>query len=392
LLLVSPAHADSWVGNDDGEFDVGSPGYPLHVGLKETFSSPMAWSSSPPNNFVSMQYNPDYWTSFWGQWGGQWFQTGIVSDASGCGSFSIQVYSLTYGGSLVWRADQGFGVCSPGYLAKGATWTIQEDMKSSHDRTIVDVYFSVSTPTTSSSYTLYPGSPNWIWEKSNLCWCGTDFGSTTFATALGFSTAYSDLNVNSVVPPLTTATGENSNMYYSDFSWLDNQHMIQTFYLCCAGGGGGSVASGSLITMASGSKIPVQNVRVGDRVIVYNVPTGYQTVATVYGISRVSVNNTLTIHTSAGGAPFRADANPDMKLWVLTPFGSVEKPITAMQQGDQIYNYDIKSWVQVTDVTITYGGLHTMYDLLTIPNFSSNGLILEYIANGYPDCPTYCKK
>lgn len=157
------------------------------------------------------------------------------------------------------------------------------------------------------------------------------------------------------------------------------------------GGGSGSVASGTLITMADGTRVPVQNVRVGDRVIVYNVPTGYQTTATVDRVVTHTVNNTLTFHTTAGGNPFRADANPNMKLWVLTPSGPVEKPITTVQPGDQIYSYDLGHWVRVTDVTITNGGHHTMYDLLTNPNFTSNGLILEYVANGYPDCSIQCK-
>jgi hypothetical protein len=153
------------------------------------------------------------------------------------------------------------------------------------------------------------------------------------------------------------------------------------------GGGSGSVARGSLITLADGNRIPVQNIRVGDKVLVYNVPTGISDDS--YRVSGCNpyCEHTLTIHTTAGGAPFRADANPDMKMWVLTPIGPVETPITTIQAGDQIYNYDIRSWVTVTDVTITYGGQHTMYDLLTTPNFTSNGLILEYIANGYPDCP-----
>jgi len=157
------------------------------------------------------------------------------------------------------------------------------------------------------------------------------------------------------------------------------------------GGGGGSVASGSLITLADGGRIPVQMVRTGDRVVVYNVPTGNQTIAVVDQIQKITVNSTLTIYTSAGGAPFRADANPRMKLWVLSPLGPVEKPITTIQQGDQIYNYDASAWVQVTDITITYGGLHSMYDLSITPDFTSNGLLLEYIANGYPDCYRACK-
>ncbi|TMI56078.1 hypothetical protein E6H14_08685 [Candidatus Bathyarchaeota archaeon] len=65
----------------------------------------------------------------------------------------------------------------------------------------------------------------------------------------------------------------------------------------------------------------------GDRVIVYNVPTGYQTLATVYKILHVDVNSTLTILTTQG-LPFRSDANPHMKIWVLTANGPVETPIT----------------------------------------------------------------
>jgi hypothetical protein len=151
------------------------------------------------------------------------------------------------------------------------------------------------------------------------------------------------------------------------------------------------VARGSLVTMADGSRVPIQDVHIGDSVVVYNVPTGYQTDAIVTQVVTHTVNNTLTIHTSAGGTPFRADANPAMKLWVLTPYGPVEKPITLIQPGDQIYNYDLGHWVSVTDVTITYGGHHTVYDLITNPDFS-NGRILEYIANGYLDCPRACKE
>lgn len=162
---------------------------------------------------------------------------------------------------------------------------------------------------------------------------------------------------------------------------------VVTFNACSGGGGSGSVARGSLITMADGRKVPVQDLRIGDRVVVYNVPTGYQTVATVYAVRTVTVNSTLTIHTTVHGRPFRSDANPYMKMWVFTPAGPIEKPITTIKTGDHVYNYDIRSWVRVTDVTITYGGHPTMYDLLTTPNFTSNGLILEYIANGYPDCP-----
>jgi RHS repeat-associated protein len=156
------------------------------------------------------------------------------------------------------------------------------------------------------------------------------------------------------------------------------------------GGGGGSVALGTLILLASGATEPVQNIKIGDQVIVYNVPSGYETVATVEQIKVTVANSSLTIHT-ADGLPFRADANPLMKLWVLTSSGPVRTPITQIVPGNLIYNYDEQTWVRVTDVKTTYGGQNIVYDLITNPDSTSTGQILEYIANGYPDCPTACK-
>lgn len=151
------------------------------------------------------------------------------------------------------------------------------------------------------------------------------------------------------------------------------------------GGGGGSVAYGSLITMADGTQVPIQNVRVGDQVVVYNVPTGYETVGTVEQVIVTVANSSITLHTTVG-LPFRADANPHMRLWVETATGPVETPITNIQSGDKIYNYDLQSWVTVTHVTLTYGGQHTVFDLITNPNHTTTGQVLEYVANGYPDC------
>lgn len=226
LLLLPPAQATNWVGNDDGEFDVSSN--PTYVGLFESFGGNMQWSSSPPNNIVSMQYNPDLWTSFWFQYFAHWFQTVIWSDQNGCGGFSIQVYSTT-SGSLIWRADQGFNTCSTAFLANGATWFIREDMVSSTDRRINDVFFSIGSGSTTSSFTLYPSPNHWVWERSNLCWCGTDRGSTTFTTAWGTSNAYSNVNVNAISPPVTVSTAENSNMPYDGFQGSGTTTMWQHF-------------------------------------------------------------------------------------------------------------------------------------------------------------------
>ena len=149
------------------------------------------------------------------------------------------------------------------------------------------------------------------------------------------------------------------------------------------GGGGGSVAYGTLITMADGTQVPVQSLRAGDQIIVYNVPTGYQTIATITDLKTVETNTTLTIHTSTG-QPLRADASPKMTLWVLTREGPVQKQIALIQPGDQIYDYDTHAWVTVTQVTVATGGQHVLYDPHYTPTQSS-GMLLEFIANGYPD-------
>ena len=151
-------------------------------------------------------------------------------------------------------------------------------------------------------------------------------------------------------------------------------------------GGGGSVAFGSLITLWDGTREPVQNVREGSQVVVYNVPTAYSTTAKVTQIIAVTVDNQLTLYTSVG-LPFRADANPFMRIWVLTSDGPSQKPITMIQPGDEIFNYDLQQWVPVTHITAAFGGSHTMFDLITNPNRSPTGYFLEYIVNGYPDCP-----
>ncbi len=153
------------------------------------------------------------------------------------------------------------------------------------------------------------------------------------------------------------------------------------------GGGGGSVAFGTLVTMADGTTKAVQNLKSGDQIIVYNVPNGYQGTARVTGLDTVTASTTLTLFTD-GGRPLRTDTSPKMQLWVLTSNGPVREPVASIHSGDKIYNYDLHSWVTVTNVTTATGGQHTLFDPIYTPQFTANGDLLEYIANGYPDVIT----
>ncbi len=239
LLLVPPARA-GFVGNDDGEFDVSST--PSYVFLEEAFNTccGLHWTSSPPYNDVSMQYNPDRDTSFWLQNGADWFQTVISSDPNGCAGFHIQVWN-TVSGNLNWRADYPNTGCITvnQILNNNAVWFIREDVYNGDPRysgMITDVYFSL-TGSGSLSYTLYTGGHNgwWKWLRSNLCWCGTDNGYATFGPyAAGTSYMGSNVNVNAIGPPFDISTSENSNMAYSCFSNSGTHLMSQLF---SAGGG-----------------------------------------------------------------------------------------------------------------------------------------------------------
>ena len=143
------------------------------------------------------------------------------------------------------------------------------------------------------------------------------------------------------------------------------------------GCGGGSIAYGSLITMADGSQLPVQNLRVGAKMLGYDTTTGTYTISIVNSITVVDTTNMLIIHTS-DGTPFRVDANPRQTLWVKTPSGTIGwVPVTQIKVGDDLFTQN--GWVPVTSIEFAPAGTHVMYDI-----FAST----PYFADGYLD-PIY---
>jgi len=382
LSLATPVHAaGAWFGNDDGEFDA-SGNYLTYAGLNESFSYSMQWSSSPPSNLVSMQYNPDYAQSLEFQNSQQWFQTAIIVDQNGCGSFTIQVYSLTTS-HLVGRSDQAFSQCSLGFLGNGALWTIKEGMVASNLRTISEVDFSITDKVVTSSARLNPSSISggpWYWLLSNLCWCGTDGGSTTFVNAQGTSTTYASLNLNAIDPPLQPSTAEDSNMYYGSFYSSGTTSMFQNFGWppSCPGTGCGSVAAGTLIRLANGSQVPVQNLREGMRLLSYDMTSRQFVTTTLTRFATVLTNNAMVIKTTTG-KPLIVDQNPEQELYALLPDGKwTLLPVTELQVGDKIFEPMTQTWTPIASIQYQNGGNHIMYDLY--PTAPGN-----YIANGYLD-------
>ncbi len=144
------------------------------------------------------------------------------------------------------------------------------------------------------------------------------------------------------------------------------------------GGGGGSVAAGTLITLADGTQVPVQNLRVGMQLLSYNMTTHQYVTTTLTRLVTVATNNTLVITTSTG-KPLIVDQNPAQKVYVMLPNGTwTLMPVTQLQIGYKLFDATTQSWVPITSIHYENGGNHVMYDLY--PTAPGN-----YIANGYLD-------
>jgi hypothetical protein len=129
--------------------------------------------------------------------------------------------------------------------------------------------------------------------------------------------------------------------------------------------------------MADGSKVPVQNLQVGAKMLGYDTTTGTYTVSIVKSISVVDTSNMLIIQTS-DGTPFRVDANPRQTLWAKTASDTIGwVPVTQIKVGDDLFTQH--GWVPVTSIEFAPAGTHVMYDIIAST---------PYFADGYLD-PIY---
>ena len=144
------------------------------------------------------------------------------------------------------------------------------------------------------------------------------------------------------------------------------------------GGGGGSVAAGTLITLADGSQVPVQSLKVGMHLLSYDMATHQYVVTTITKFVTVMTYNQMVISTSTG-KPLIVDQNPAQRLYVKLPDGTVTlMSVTDLKVGYSLFDAVSQTWVPITSIHYQNGGQHLMYDIYT----SSPG---NYIANGYLD-------
>jgi hypothetical protein len=141
----------------------------------------------------------------------------------------------------------------------------------------------------------------------------------------------------------------------------------------CGPGSAGSLAKGTLITMADGSQVPVQNINVGDKMMGYDTSTGQYTISTVTSVKVVDTSTLLVIHTSTR-TPFRTDASPTEVLWTMLQNGTaLWLPVTQLNAGDDLWTQN--GWVPVLSITYVSTGLHTMYDITATTPYFANGYL-----------------
>lgn len=142
------------------------------------------------------------------------------------------------------------------------------------------------------------------------------------------------------------------------------------------GSGGGSLAPGTLITMADGQQVSVQNIQVGDKLLGYDPVTCAYGTSVVTSVKIVHTSTLLVIHTASGKA-LRTDSSVTEILWTKLPSGlTLWLPVTQLNPGDSLLTQ--QGWTMVTSIDSITNGSFTMYDITAT---------MPYYANGYLDPP-----
>ncbi len=142
-------------------------------------------------------------------------------------------------------------------------------------------------------------------------------------------------------------------------------------------GGGGSVAPGTLITLANGTAVPVQDLRIGMSLLAYNTTTSQYVVSTIVRLGTVHTDNMLIIRTE-DPLTLKTDNATAQKLWVKRSDGSIGwLSVTMLRVGDYLFNALGQRWTMVVSITYVSGSF-TMYDIFGTAPY-------DYIANGYLD-------
>jgi hypothetical protein len=155
-------------------------------------------------------------------------------------------------------------------------------------------------------------------------------------------------------------------------------HLIKVSVTVKAGLIGGSVLSGTLITLANRTRVPVQTLSTGMQLRSYDMISNQFVNSTITGFNSVAVNNYMVIMTTAGW-PLIVDQNPVQRVYVVFANATwTLMPVTQLQVGYYLFQPETGTLAMITNLYYHTGGSYTMYDIYnTAPS--------NYIANTYLD-------
>jgi hypothetical protein len=244
------------------------------------------------------------------------------------------------------------------------------------------------------SITVVPG--NWqstgIWVNSLAKFAGTinvavtadpqitsQSGITYYVTSPSMTLSSGGSLQNTLVVTASSSTPEATYccIYVKGISGALS-HLIKVSVTVKAGLIGGSVLSGTLITLANRTRVPVQTLSTGMQLRSYDMISNQFVNSTITGFNSVAVNNYMVIMTTAGW-PLIVDQNPVQRVYVVFANATwTLMPVTQLQVGYYLFQPETGTLAMITNLYYHTGGSYTMYDIYnTAPS--------NYIANTYLD-------
>ena len=331
-------------------------------------------------------YGPNLPSAEWNTWGSGVTSTSVTLTPGQIVYLPLYITGWDPGNYLVKIPCIGSGTCAQvsvttsdfGISASPSSLTIPEGGSGASSITLNSMNGFTGTLTLSAAQT--PMNYNLIaCFHGNTCTTVTDSTTVSLTPGGSASAALTIITPCGSAPPGSYAVSVTGTETATSPS-ISHSITIQVTVTSSPGNcsGGGSVAAGTLITLADGSQVPVQNLRVGMQLLSYDMASHQYVTSTINRFATVQVNNLMIIQTGSG-PPLRVDQNPAQKVWAKLPDGTVTlMSVTNLQIGYDLFQAPNQTWVPITSITYVNQGQYVMYDIYT----TAPG---NYIANGYLD-------
>lgn len=155
---------------------------------------------------------------------------------------------------------------------------------------------------------------------------------------------------------------------------------VDAYQPSSSSGGGGCVLSGTEITLANGTLVPVQDLHTGMKTLSYDTVNGSLIQSTVTSVTETNVSHVLEINKN-----IYISGMGDQPVYVKLQNGTTEWQILGkLNYNMSIFDPSNNTWIPITSITM-HNGNFSVYDVNTARQFISNGhteVFNDYIANG----------